>query len=54
MNKSITLSKKDWETIIEGLSYAFEEAQERGGYDENPRAESYEALINLIAEEVAE
>lgn len=53
MNKTITLSKTDWETIIEGLSYAFEEAQEAEGYDENPRAESYKTLINLIAKKIA-
>lgn len=50
MNKSITLSPSDWETIIEGLSYACEEAEERGNSD---RAEAYTTLIDLIAETVA-
>ena len=49
MNKSITLSKEDWETIIEGLSFANEEAEEMG---DTERAENYMHLVNLISEEL--
>ena len=50
MNKSITLSSADWDTIIEGLSYACEEAEEQGS---DERAEAYTTLIDTIAEAVA-
>ena len=50
MNKSIALSPSDWETVIEGLSYACEEAEERG---DSERAEMYTTLIDVIAETVA-
>jgi GH15 family glucan-1,4-alpha-glucosidase len=50
MNKSIALSPSDWETVIEGLSYACEEAEEQGNSE---RAEVYTTLIDQIAEAVA-
>lgn len=55
MNKSITLSKNDWNTIIEGLSYAAEQAEEVAEmYPEAQNdADAYTALINLIHESIA-
>jgi len=50
MNKTIPLSKEDWETIIEGLSYATEEADESGEFD---RGGAYTSLIDLITEKLA-
>ena len=50
MNKSIKLSKQDWEIIIEGLSYAQEQAEEEG---DAGRSESYEYLINVLSDELA-
>lgn len=49
MKKSITLSKSDWDIIIEGLSYAQEQAEEEG---DGGRSESYEYLINVLADEL--
>ncbi len=50
MNKSITLSKTEWETIIAGLSYSYENAEEEG-WDDDVKA--YLNIINLITEELA-
>jgi hypothetical protein len=51
MNKSITLRKSDWEFVIAGLSYSYENAQEEGWDDD---AEVYLNIINLITAELAE
>ena len=57
MNKSITLSKDDWKTIIKGLDCAAEMANEVSKLHEceEARAEeaAYETLINLIQKEIA-
>ena len=50
MNKSISLNKKDWETVIAGLSYSYENAEEEGWDDD---AKAYLDIINLITEELA-
>lgn len=50
MNKSITLSKVDWELVITGLSYAYENAQEEGWDDD---AEVYLKLVDEITEQLA-
>lgn len=56
MNKSITLSKEDWDTVIEGLSYAFENAQEVSAIcpDAEEDIDRYNNLIDLITEKLAE
>jgi len=51
MNKSITLNKKDWETVIAGLSYSYENAEEEGWDDD---AADYLKLINQITEQLAD
>ena len=51
MNKSITLNKTDWDMVIAGLSYSYENAQEEGWDDD---AEVYLNIINLITAELAE
>jgi hypothetical protein len=50
MNKTITLNKTDWETVIAGLSYAYENAEENGWDDD---AKVYLDLVNLITKELA-
>jgi hypothetical protein len=51
MNKSITLKKFDWEFVIAGLSYSYENAQEEGWDDD---VETYLNIINQITEQLAE
>ena len=51
MNKSITLKKSDWEFVIAGLSYSYENAQEEGWDDD---VETYLNIINQITEQLAE
>ena len=52
MNKSITLSRDDWKTIIKGLDCAAEMANEvsklHGCEEAQAEVEAYEALITLI------
>jgi hypothetical protein len=50
MNKSITLNKKDWEMVIAGISYSYENAEEEGWDDD---VEVYLKLINQITEQLA-
>lgn len=56
MNKTITLSKEQWDTVIEGLSYAFENAQEVSAIcpDAEEDIDRYNNLIDLITEKLAE
>lgn len=55
MNKTITLSKEQWDTVIEGLSYAFEQAQEVSAICEEAEEDidRYNNLIDLITEKLA-
>ena len=55
MNKTITLSKEQWHTVIEGLSYALEQAQEVSAICEEAEedVDRYNDMINLIAEKLA-
>ena len=57
MNKSITLSRDDWETIIKGLDCAAEMANEVSKLHECEEAQAevnaYETLISLIQKEIA-
>jgi len=50
MNKSITLNETDWQTVIAGLSYSYENAEEEGWDDD---AKAYLDIINLITEALA-
>jgi hypothetical protein len=51
MNKSITLNKTEWETVIAGLSYSYENAEEEGWDDD---AKAYIDIVNKITKELAE
>lgn len=51
MNKSITLNKTEWDMVIAGLSYAYENAEEEGWDDD---VEIYLNIINKITEKLAE
>jgi hypothetical protein len=51
MNKSITLNKTEWDMVIAGLSYSYENAQEEGWDDDE---EIYLNIINKITEKLAE
>jgi len=55
MNKTITLNKKDWDTIITGLSYAFEQALEVAETipDWQDDADSYNQVLDLLTEKLA-
>jgi len=57
MNKSITLSKEDWTTIITGLDRAAEMADEVVKMEKCPEAkaelDAYCNLIRLIQNEIA-
>jgi len=57
MNKSITLSKEDWITIITGLDRAAELADQYVEMEECPEAkaelDAYCDLIRLIQKEIA-
>jgi hypothetical protein len=50
MNKSITLNKTEWDMVIAGLSYSYENAQEEGWDDD---VEIYLNIINKITEKLA-
>jgi len=50
MNKSITLSKQDWDIVITAISYAYENAEEEGWDDD---AKVYMDLVNQITKELA-
>jgi hypothetical protein len=56
MNKSITLSKDDWYTVIEGLDCAAEMAKEvvklHECSDAQAEVNAYYALIDLIHKEL--
>jgi hypothetical protein len=55
MNKTITLNKKDWDTIITGLSYAFEQALEVAETmpEWQDDADAYNEVLDLLTEKLA-